>query len=181
MEIMPQAYSLKNLMDTLPRAGCVEWIGIRPARGEAMLEPGSIHAIAGKGLQGDRFSGRAESPRQVTIIQYEHLAVIAAYLGDRDVDPAILRRNIAVSGINLLALKNKTFRLGSAVLEMTGLCHPCSKMERVLGTGGYNAVRGHGGITARVLESGDIKLGDALCALPSCGISSDHERSKYME
>ena len=67
-----------------------------------------------------------------------------------------------VSGINLLALKNKRFSAGAVLLEYTGACHPCSKMERALGAGGYNAMRGHGGITARVLEAGLLCIGDRL-------------------
>ena len=77
-----------------------------------------------------------------------------------EVDPALLRRNIAVAGINLLALKGQQFVIGQARLEYTGLCHPCSFMETTFGAGGYNAVRGHGGITARVLQSGLIGIGD---------------------
>ncbi len=67
-----------------------------------------------------------------------------------------------VRGINLLSLKGKVFKIGSAVFEMTGLCHPCSRMEENLGLGGYNAVRGHGGITAMVLEDGSFKVGEKL-------------------
>jgi MOSC domain-containing protein YiiM len=74
----------------------------------------------------------------------------------------MLRRNLVVRGVNLLALKGKRFRLGTALLEHSGECHPCSRMEDVFGPGGYNAVRGHGGITARVIEGGAIGLGDAL-------------------
>jgi len=116
----------------------------------------------GQGLQGDRFSARTDNPRQVTLIQHEHLAVIAACLGLAKIDAAMLRRNIVISGINLLALKDKTFQLGDVILEMTGLCHPCSKMERLLGAGGYNAMRGHGGITARVIGEGNVRIGDPL-------------------
>jgi MOSC domain-containing protein YiiM len=72
-----------------------------------------------------------------------------------------------VSGLPLLALKDRRFRLGSeaggwVLLEGTGECHPCSRMEEALGAGGYNAVRGHGGITARVLEGGTVAVGMIL-------------------
>ena len=115
-----------------------------------------------KGLAGDRFKGRAGKPRQITLIQQEHLAVIAGCLGRDRLEPSLLRRNIVVSGINLLALKDKCFRIGDALLEFTGLCHPCSKMERQLGEGGYNAMRGHGGITARVREAGSVRRLDPV-------------------
>lgn len=54
------------------------------------------------------------------------------------------------------------FRLGSAELVYTGECHPCSRMEENLGKGGYNAMRGHGGITCAVVKNGVINIGDAL-------------------
>ena len=153
---------LQILLDTLPQRGSIEWIGIRPARNAAMTVLKEVQINCASGLEGDRFSGRADSPRQVTLIQQEHLAVIAACVGRSVIDPALLRRNIVVSGINLLALKDKRFRIGDALLEFTGACHPCSKMERTLGNGGYNAVRGHGGITARVIEAGRVRIGDSL-------------------
>lgn len=159
---MPDATSLQTLLDTLPQRGCVEWIGIRPARGEPMKALNRVAVTPGKGLEGDRFRGRETSKRQVTLIQKEHLKTIAGCLHLESVKPNALRRNIVVSGLNLLALKGKTFRIGNVVMEYTGLCHPCSKMETILGPGGYNAMRGHGGITARVIEGGDVALGDEL-------------------
>ena len=118
-------------------------------------------ASAAEGLVGDRYNGRSGS-RQVTLIQREHLAAIASHLGLDRVAAEQLRRNIVVEGINLAALKDHRFHLGTAVLAWTGECHPCSRMEETFGPGGYNAVRGHGGITARVIESGTIAIGDRL-------------------
>ncbi len=76
-----------------------------------------------------------------------------------------MRRNLVIGGINLLALKNEKFSIGECVLKGTGLCHPCSRMEEALGTGGYNAMRGHGGITAIVIRGGTIALGDSVTLL----------------
>jgi MOSC domain-containing protein YiiM len=153
---------MEELLNTLPQRGYVRWIGVRPARDEAMVDVDSAQLVAGKGVVGDRFKGRPGSTRQMTLIQYEHLSVIASCLGFESIEPALLRRNIVVSGINLLALKGKRFRIGGALLEYSGLAHPCSKMERLLGEGGYNAMRGHGGITARVCESGIVSINDVI-------------------
>jgi MOSC domain-containing protein YiiM len=127
-----------------------------------MVELKTVRLLPNQGLEGDRFKGRIGSARQVTLIQKEHLDVIAACLHRESLSPVFLRRNLVVSGINLLALKDKAFRVGEALLEFSGLCHPCSKMEIQLGAGGYNAMRGHGGITARVLEPGDVGIGNGV-------------------
>jgi len=156
--------TLDTLFNTLPQQGKVTWIGVRPERRADMLIVDAVEAKTQFGLTGDRYAGRSGN-RQVTIIQSEHLAVIASNLNRDTVDPDLLRRNLCVSGINLLALKDKQFQIGEAILEYTGLCHPCSFMEETFGAGGYNAVRGHGGITARVLQAGIIRLNDDVIAL----------------
>ena len=93
----------------------------------------------------------------------------AALSGSAQARPELLRRNLVVTGINLLALRNRRFRIGEVLLEMTGDCDPCSHMEEVLGAGGFNAMRGHGGITAAVLEGGWLRLGEAVRLEPSSG------------
>ena len=155
---------LAVLMNAPVRPGRVEWIGLRPARRVDMAVVDVAELDPRAGMVGDRYAGRSGS-RHVTLIQSENLAAIAGHLGIDVALPEQFRRNIVVSGLNLLALKDRRFRLGSAVLEMTGDCHPCSRMEEIFGPGGYNAVRGHGGITARVLEAGAVRLGDALTPL----------------
>jgi len=154
--------TLRELITRSGRAGRLEWIGLRPARRAAMLEPESAELLTQRGLAGDRAGKKEGGARQVTLIQAEHLATIAAFLDAQPLSPATLRRNLAVSGINLLSLRLATFRIGSALLQGTGHCHPCSRLEETLGFGGYNAARGLGGITARVLEGGNIRLGDAV-------------------
>jgi MOSC domain-containing protein YiiM len=160
--VRPKAGSfLSELLNAPIRPGRVVWIGLRPARRAAMTSVETVIADPVEGLVGDRYSGRSGT-RQVTLIQSEHLAAIASHLGLERIAPEQLRRNIVVEGINLTALKDRHFRLGTALLAWTGECHPCSRMEEAFGPGGYNAVRGHGGITARVVTGDAIAIGDAL-------------------
>jgi MOSC domain-containing protein YiiM len=147
-------------MTHFSRAGKLEWIGLRPAPRGAVLAVNHAEALADHGLVGDHRARSPGSKRQVTLIQHEHLAAVAALLGLPAVDPGLTRRNLVVSGINLLALRDHRFRIGGVLFEGSGTCEPCSRMETNLGPGGYNAMRGHGGITARVIEGGVIRLGD---------------------
>lgn len=147
------------------RPGRLAWIGLRPARRAPMAAAEAARLEAGQGLVGDRWAGAVTGARQVTLIAAEHLAAIAACLHLEAIPPERLRRNLVVAGLNLLALKGRRFRIGDAVLEHSGECHPCSRMEEEFGPGGYNAVRGHGGITARVVGGGAIRLGDAVTRL----------------
>ncbi|TYT25461.1 MOSC domain-containing protein [Luteimonas viscosa] len=161
MELPPPGTDLHRLMTRFPRAGQVQWIGLRPARDVPMREVGSAQASAGGGLAGDRYNG-GSGKRGVTLIQAEHLPAIAALAGHEEIVPATLRRNLVVSGIALIALKGNRFRIGDVLLEGTVACDPCSRMEVALGAGGYNALRGMGGLCARILEGGELRLGDAV-------------------
>lgn len=161
----PADSALGALMATLPRAGQVRWIGLRTARDIPMLEVADARVVAGRGLVGDRYAS-GSGKRGITLIQSEHLPAIAALSGHDEVLPALLRRNVVVSGIALIALKGRRFRIGQALFEGTAACDPCSRMEAALGPGGYNAMRGHGGLCARVLRDGVIAIGDELVAVP---------------
>ncbi|HTF81816.1 MAG TPA: MOSC domain-containing protein [Cytophagales bacterium] len=162
MNLNPES-PLQKLMDTLPQQGKVCWIGIRPARGEDLVSLQQVEALQNKGLKDDHYSKKLlPGKRQVTLIQQEHLHAVASIMQTDLLSPNLFRRNIVVSGINLLSLKGKTFRVGTALLEYTGECHPCSRMEQNLGAGGYNAMRGHGGITARIVEGGMIQVNDLV-------------------
>lgn len=145
--------------------GRVECIVVRGSPREPARGVVATMALAGIGLSDDRLGRRGEaelSTRQVTLIQAEHLPVIARLARVDAIDPLALRRNLVVSGINLLALKNARLQVGAALVEIVGPCQPCSRMEEAIGPGGYAAMRGHGGMTARVIASGAIQVGDAV-------------------
>jgi MOSC domain-containing protein YiiM len=161
---------LRELVAEFPNAGKVEAIYLRPARGVPAMRVGGAAALEGLGLEGDRSAkGRGGGKRQVTLLQAEHLPVLAALLRRDAIDPSLLRRNLLVSGTNLLAAKSPfrdqrvLLRVGDeVVLEVTGPCEPCSKMEDSLGLGAYNALRGHGGVTARIVQGGRVDEGAAI-------------------
>ena len=165
---------LRDLTRRFPGAGWVQAIFLRPARSAVAVGVESALAVEDRGLAGDRIAERlpatvGDSKRQVTLIQAEHLPLIAAWCGRDAVAPADLRRNLVVAGLNLLAARSpftdQALRLHigeTVVLDVTGPCAPCSKMEAVLGPGGYNALRGHGGVTARVVRGGPLRVGDAV-------------------
>ena len=155
------AETLKVLIERYAQAGQVTWIGLRPERRAAML-PVEEALAAARGLVGDH---GASDKRAVTLVQAEHLPVIGSYLGRGPVAASDVRRNLVVAGINLSALKGRSVRIGAAIVEITGICAPCSRMEQVLGAGGYAAMRGHGGWCARVVEPGLVRLGDTVTPL----------------
>jgi len=156
--------TIARLLSTLPQTGRLEWIGLRPARREALVSVPEAEILTDSHLLGDHARPKKGGKRQITLIQQEHLAAVAGFLGlPEPVAPGRLRRNLVVSGLNLLALKNRQLRIGDeVVLDITGECHPCSRMEEELGPGGYNAMRGHGGITAHIARGGIIRVGDEV-------------------
>lgn len=156
---------MKQLLQKMPQIGVVEWIGVRPARREPIQVLESVE-VNQQGLEGDRYNGPSDGDRMVTLIQQEHISAVASILGQDSIAPALLRRNIVVSGINLQALKKNEVQIGDVVFWVTGNCPPCSRMEENLGDGGYNAMRGHGGVTARVVSGGTIKVGSQVKLLP---------------
>jgi MOSC domain-containing protein YiiM len=159
--------TIRDLLKLPDVEGCVVTIVVRGASRQAARYVEHTMALAGIGLADDRLGQRGEaelSTRQVTLIQAEHLPVIADLAHVPVVDALGLRRNLVISGINLVALKNARVHVGSALLEIVGPCQPCSRMEDTIGAGGYAAMRGHGGMTARVIEGGRIAVGDAVRA-----------------
>lgn len=155
-----QMLQLAELIGRFAQPGRVAWIGVRPERRAEMRVLEAVE-VGEAGLAGDHRA--TPGKRAVTLIQAEHLPVIAALSGVLPVSPAQLRRNLMVSGVNLLGLRGRVVAIGSDVrLWITGPCAPCSRMETALGHGGYAAMRGHGGMTAEVLAEGPCAVGDPV-------------------
>lgn len=157
--------NVRQLIEILPQRGTLEMILLRPARRQPMESQDTAVIQPGQGIVGDRFSGRVDSKRQVTLFQAENLAVLASILQRESIDPALLRRNLVIRSINLHSLSGRRFQVGEVVMEGAAQCHPCSRMEEVLGPGGFNAMRGMGGLCAKVITGGTIQLGDSVFAV----------------
>jgi MOSC domain-containing protein YiiM len=138
----------------------VVWIGIRPERKAAVEPQSSVYADNERGgLTGDH---NTRPHRQVTIISKEALDKVAQRLNIPYADPALTRRNILISGLNFDLKEGTVLQIGNAVLEVTGPCFPCERMEQNFGTGGRVAMADAGGLTARIMVSGSINIGDAV-------------------
>lgn len=138
------------------RSGKLDWIGISDGTKSEIRALQGVELAPGAGVVGDYHKSR-----EVTLIQAEHVKVVEDLLG-KAVKPEQLRRNLVVSGLNLQALEGLRFQIGSALLEAVGSCPPCERMDENLGAGGLDAMCGHGGITAKVVEGGTIAVGDEV-------------------
>ncbi|MGR9051212.1 MAG: MOSC domain-containing protein, partial [Gammaproteobacteria bacterium] len=156
--------TLKLLDEHRHSFGELVWIGIRPSKFAPLKTVRQLPADCDTGLADDHYAG-SNRQRQVTLFQWEYLEVLSAWLGTQ-VTPELVRRNLQIKGINLLSLKQRRIRIGQVELYITGLCHPCTRMEKNLGPGGYQAMRGHGGLTAQIVTGGILHLGDRLTVLP---------------
>ncbi len=166
--------TLRNLSQQFASEGLIEAIILRPVRGEPAILVNEARAEPGLGLIGDRRANsararKASSKREVTLFQLEHLPLVANWCGLTELDPLRLRRNLLVSGLNLVGMRSPfpgvvlEWAVGDEVIiQITGPCDPCSKMAAELGAGSYNALRGHGGMTARILSGGVIRVGDRV-------------------
>ena len=146
--------------------GVVEWMGIREKSG-SIKSVQRVLAIEDSGLKGDKITLKGSKKRQVTLMQKEHISVILSLAQEQDQSKInkieyYFKRNLLISKYNIHNLKGKYFRIGKARFFGTGDCKPCKKIETLLGKSMLDAMQGMGGITASVIESGEIKINDIL-------------------
>jgi len=152
---------------TVAHEGKVISIYIAPQSGATMVEVGSVRAVAGKGLEGDRyangvgtFSGQAGTGREVTLIEAEAIESLAREY-DVEMDPAESRRNLVTLGLPLNHLVGREFRVGDVTLRGTRLCEPCSHLETLTRPGVRRGLVHRGGLRADIVNGGVIRAGDA--------------------
>jgi len=143
--------------------GKLEWIGLRTERRGEINVVEHAEALVGLGLQGDhRCLKTPGSARQVTIISSEYIHQIAQQLGMDFIDPVLLRRNLVISGMNMNLLRFQRLQIGDVILETSALCDPCSRMDENLGKGAASAMFGYGGLCAKIIQGGNMSVGDVV-------------------
>ena len=151
-------------------AGSVEGIYIAPRGGARAERVAEVRALKGRGLEGDRYSegtghwSRFGRACEVTIVEAEDLQAMEGEAGVRVMDGEH-RRNVVIRGLDLADLRRKRFRIGEAVFEYQKPCSICRHVERLTEPGTTEALKGRGGICARVVEGRTIRIGDPITVL----------------
>ena len=141
-----------------------------------MVPLGSVRAVAGKGLEGDRyangvgtFSGQVGSGREVTLIEVEAITSLAREY-DVEIDPADSRRNLVTQDLPLNHLVGREFKVGDVTLRGSRLCEPCGHLETLTRPGVRRGLVHRGGLRAEIVDGGMIRTGDGVTTvfLPDC-------------
>jgi MOSC domain-containing protein YiiM len=126
-----------------------------------MREVPEIEVIHDKGFKGC-IHGRPGSKRQVSLMDRETLDKLG-------LAPGIVKENITTRGIDFQTLATgNLLRIGKCVLEITGPCDPCARMDEIR-VGLQAELRGQRGWLCRVEEAGKIRRGDRIELLAQCG------------
>jgi MOSC domain-containing protein YiiM len=150
--------------------GQVEAIYVALSAGTPMQPMSEVEAVAGVGLAGDRYatglgfySPRPTDPgaREVTLFEAEVLDGLSSEHGIA-LSAAEHRRNLTTRGVRLGGLLGRRFRVGEVLLEGVKDCPPCEHLEQLVGKPVLQPLVSRGGLRARVLEGGTIRIGDAI-------------------
>jgi len=151
--------------------GSVERIVVRAAPNGSGRDVARANAVAGRGLEGDRYFARAGTfsatpgdGRELTLIEAEALEGLAAEHGI-PLDAGETGRNVVTRGIALNDLVGRRFRVGAVECVGRRLCDPCRTLERRTQQGVLRGLAGRGGLRADIVAGGEIAVGDRVLAL----------------
>jgi MOSC domain-containing protein YiiM len=145
--------------------GRVEGIFLATNHGELPTPVDRVRALAGRGLEGNRyfFDSGAPAGSAITLISAEAVEALESEHG-LSLEPAATRRNVLTRGIDLNALVGRRFRVGDVECEGIELCEPCLDLESMTQPGVINGLVHRGGLNADILNDGHISVGDAVVA-----------------
>ena len=151
--------------------GSVVSLHITSTGAAVMQTVNQVEAVAGRGLQGDRYllelgtySSQPGTGRHVTLIESESLAALKSEYGV-EIEPGQSRRNIVTRGVALNHLVGREFTVGAARLRGMRLCEPCAHLERLSVRGALRGLIHRGGLRADILIGGTLRVGDAIAPL----------------
>lgn len=151
--------------------GTIEFIFITPHKGAPMQRVQQIDALAGLGLEGDRYALKAgtftkaveeaDAGREVTLIESEAIDAVMREF-EIDLSRGRHRRNVVTRNIQLMDLLNHRFLIGSVLLRGDRTCPPCGHLARLVDPRVQEALKNRGGLRATILEGGSISVGDSI-------------------
>ncbi len=155
------------------QSGTVVSIYFAPTAAAPMISVPDIQAIAGKGLEGDRYfrksgtySKTPGSGREVTLIEVEALQALSRDYRI-DIGGGDARRNIVTRDVALNHFVERDFTIGTVLLRGTRLCEPCRHLEKLSVKGAMRGLIHRGGLRADIVSGGTIRVGDAVAAIQS--------------
>lgn len=141
--------------------GRVEAVFIAAEHGERPHPVDAAIAVAGKGLEGNRYFDTGRPEQELTLIEAEQLERVAAEAG-LQIDAAATGRNLLTRGVDLNALVGRRFRVGALECRGIELCEPCRTMEGRTAPGAIKALVHRAGLNAEILVGGEVRPGDAV-------------------
>jgi hypothetical protein len=147
----------------------------KPAGPHPMISVNEVECVAGKGLFGDRFFGFKENYKgQATFFSNEVFTEVCRQLNVRGKLPGVTRRNIITSGVDLNSLVGKKFVVQGVEFEGAGECSPCHWMNEAIAPGAEALLHGRGGLRARILSDGVLRVDGALISDGTNGADTMH-------
>jgi MOSC domain-containing protein YiiM len=148
--------------------GFVSTIHITQEAAGPVVPVSEVRAVPGRGLDGDRYfhqtgtySPRPGPGREVTLIEAESVEALGREAGIL-LAPGASRRNVTTRGVPLNHLVGRQFRVGEVLLEGVRLCEPCAHLESLTQSGVREGLIHRGGLRARIVTEGTIRIGDVI-------------------
>lgn len=127
-------------------------------------EVAECRCVAGRGIEGDRFFDHKDNYKgQITFFSWEVFAALRDHVGRPDCPPSAMRRNVLIEGVDLNPLIGREFELQGLRFAGTEECRPCAWMDEAVGPGAELFLKGRGGLRARILNDGVLRVG--ACSL----------------